>query len=116
MRNNCHNSSTVSSFSVDIMLRSSQTYIEKTEMGTSHLKFISVARNGAARVTVTVRCFENDGISTFDQSRVLCFPFQQVESEDNFERIGGSSIGGGTFWGLGALLTKTKVDEINCSL
>lgn len=33
----------------------------------------------------------------------------QVESEDKFERIGGSSIGGGTFWGLGALLTKTKV-------
>jgi len=33
----------------------------------------------------------------------------KVESEDKFERIGGSSIGGGTFWGLGALLTKTKV-------
>ncbi|TSW21765.1 Pantothenate kinase 4 [Bagarius yarrelli] len=32
----------------------------------------------------------------------------KVESEDKFERIGGSSIGGGTFWGLGALLTKTK--------
>uniref|UniRef100_A0A674NV08 4'-phosphopantetheine phosphatase n=1 Tax=Takifugu rubripes TaxID=31033 RepID=A0A674NV08_TAKRU len=37
----------------------------------------------------------------------------KVESEDNFERIGGSSIGGGTFWGLGALLTKTKrFDEL----
>uniref|UniRef100_A0AAY4EV41 4'-phosphopantetheine phosphatase n=1 Tax=Denticeps clupeoides TaxID=299321 RepID=A0AAY4EV41_9TELE len=38
----------------------------------------------------------------------------KVESEDQFERIGGSSIGGGTFWGLGALLTKTKVkfDEL----
>lgn len=35
--------------------------------------------------------------------------FLKVESEDRFERIGGSSIGGGTFWGLGALLTKTKV-------
>lgn len=35
--------------------------------------------------------------------------FLKVESEDKFERIGGSSIGGGTFWGLGALLTKTKV-------
>ncbi|XP_069774676.1 4'-phosphopantetheine phosphatase isoform X2 [Narcine bancroftii] len=36
-----------------------------------------------------------------------------VESEDQFERIGGSSIGGGTFWGLGALLTKTKrFDEL----
>uniref|UniRef100_A0A4W3H0I1 4'-phosphopantetheine phosphatase n=1 Tax=Callorhinchus milii TaxID=7868 RepID=A0A4W3H0I1_CALMI len=37
----------------------------------------------------------------------------RVESEDQFERIGGSSIGGGTFWGLGALLTKTKrFDEL----
>uniref|UniRef100_A0AAQ4QH40 4'-phosphopantetheine phosphatase n=1 Tax=Gasterosteus aculeatus aculeatus TaxID=481459 RepID=A0AAQ4QH40_GASAC len=37
----------------------------------------------------------------------------KVESEDKFERIGGSSIGGGTFWGLGALLTKTKrFDEL----
>ncbi|XP_037535594.1 4'-phosphopantetheine phosphatase isoform X2 [Nematolebias whitei] len=37
----------------------------------------------------------------------------KVESEDTFERIGGSSIGGGTFWGLGALLTKTKrFDEL----
>lgn len=38
-------------------------------------------------------------------SLVLC----QVETEDKFEWVGGSSIGGGTFWGLGALLTKTKV-------
>ncbi|KAG2459263.1 PANK4 kinase, partial [Polypterus senegalus] len=37
----------------------------------------------------------------------------KVESEDKFERIGGSSIGGGTFWGLGALLTNTKrFDEL----
>uniref|UniRef100_F7A9D7 4'-phosphopantetheine phosphatase n=2 Tax=Ornithorhynchus anatinus TaxID=9258 RepID=F7A9D7_ORNAN len=37
----------------------------------------------------------------------------KVESEDRFEWIGGSSIGGGTFWGLGALLTKTKkFDEL----
>ncbi|XP_077583332.1 4'-phosphopantetheine phosphatase [Stigmatopora nigra] len=37
----------------------------------------------------------------------------KVESEDRFERIGGSSIGGGTFWGLGALLTKSKkFDEL----
>ncbi|KAG1959592.1 pantothenate kinase [Pimephales promelas] len=37
----------------------------------------------------------------------------KVESEEKFERIGGSSIGGGTFWGLGALLTKTKrFDEL----
>lgn len=38
-----------------------------------------------------------------------CPPLPQVETEDRFEWIGGSSIGGGTFWGLGALLTKTKV-------
>lgn len=42
----------------------------------------------------------------------FCSHSQQVESEDNFERIGGSSIGGGTFWGLGALLTKTKVFQV----
>lgn len=40
----------------------------------------------------------------------------QVESEDQFERIGGSSIGGGTFWGLGALLTQTKVFMVVPSL
>ncbi|CAM9188230.1 unnamed protein product, partial [Lampetra fluviatilis] len=37
----------------------------------------------------------------------------KVDSEDEFERIGGSSIGGRTFWGLGALLTKTMTfDEL----
>uniref|UniRef100_A0A2K5U9H3 4'-phosphopantetheine phosphatase n=1 Tax=Macaca fascicularis TaxID=9541 RepID=A0A2K5U9H3_MACFA len=37
----------------------------------------------------------------------------KVETEDRFEWVGGSSIGGGTFWGLGALLTKTKkFDEL----
>ncbi|XP_070615193.1 4'-phosphopantetheine phosphatase isoform X2 [Erythrolamprus reginae] len=36
----------------------------------------------------------------------------KVETEDKFEWIGGSSIGGGTFWGLGALLTQTKFDEL----
>ncbi|CAK6440518.1 unnamed protein product [Pipistrellus nathusii] len=37
----------------------------------------------------------------------------KVETEDRFEWIGGSSIGGGTFWGLGALLTRTqKFDEL----
>lgn len=40
------------------------------------------------------------------------FISKQVESEDTFERVGGSSIGGGTFWGLGALLTKTKVKPL----
>jgi len=32
-----------------------------------------------------------------------------VESEDRYERIGGTASGGGTFWGLGSLLTKAKV-------
>ncbi|KAM9859288.1 4'-phosphopantetheine phosphatase-like [Aulostomus maculatus] len=37
----------------------------------------------------------------------------KVESEDKFESIGGSTIGGRTFWGLGALLTQTKrFDEL----
>uniref|UniRef100_A0A3B3ZKT3 Uncharacterized protein n=1 Tax=Periophthalmus magnuspinnatus TaxID=409849 RepID=A0A3B3ZKT3_9GOBI len=37
----------------------------------------------------------------------------KVESEDKFEHIGGSLISGRTFWGLGALLTKTKgFDEL----
>lgn len=34
----------------------------------------------------------------------------KVESEDQYERIGGTATGGGTFWGLGSLLTKAKVD------
>lgn len=37
----------------------------------------------------------------------------KVESEDSYERIGGTATGGGTFWGLGALLTKAKgFDEL----
>ncbi|GFO45494.1 pantothenate kinase 4 [Plakobranchus ocellatus] len=37
----------------------------------------------------------------------------KVESEDKFERIGGTSMGGGTFWGLGSLLTSAKeFDEL----
>ncbi|XP_067145341.1 4'-phosphopantetheine phosphatase [Centruroides vittatus] len=32
----------------------------------------------------------------------------KVESESKYERIGGSAMGGGTFWGLGSLLTKAK--------
>ena len=32
-----------------------------------------------------------------------------MESDTKFERIGGSSMGGGTFWGLGSILTKAKV-------
>ncbi|XP_063430219.1 4'-phosphopantetheine phosphatase-like [Mytilus trossulus] len=34
--------------------------------------------------------------------------FVKVESETKYERIGGTSTGGGTFWGLGSLLTKAK--------
>lgn len=37
----------------------------------------------------------------------------QVEADDKYERIGGTSMGGGTFWGLGSLLTKAKgFDEL----
>ncbi|XP_064639060.1 4'-phosphopantetheine phosphatase-like [Lineus longissimus] len=37
----------------------------------------------------------------------------QVESENQYKRVGGSSIGGGTFWGLGTLLTGAKgFDEL----
>lgn len=35
--------------------------------------------------------------------------FHKVESEEKYERIGGTATGGGTFWGLGSLLTKAKV-------
>jgi len=31
-----------------------------------------------------------------------------VEGEGKFERVSGTSIGGGTFWGLGKLLTECK--------
>lgn len=38
---------------------------------------------------------------------------RQVEADDKYERIGGTSMGGGTFWGLGSLLTKAKgFDEL----
>jgi type II pantothenate kinase len=37
----------------------------------------------------------------------------KVESEDRYERIGGTATGGGTFWGLGTLLTGAKgFDEL----
>lgn len=37
----------------------------------------------------------------------------KVESEEKYERIGGTATGGGTFWGLGSLLTKAKgFDEL----
>ncbi|XP_043285272.1 4'-phosphopantetheine phosphatase [Venturia canescens] len=37
----------------------------------------------------------------------------KVESEEEFERVGGTATGGGTFWGLGSLLTKAKgFDEL----
>ncbi|KAK3096188.1 hypothetical protein FSP39_024183 [Pinctada imbricata] len=37
----------------------------------------------------------------------------KVEGEDKYERIGGTSTGGGTFWGLGSLLTKAETfDEL----
>ncbi|XP_031549269.1 4'-phosphopantetheine phosphatase-like [Actinia tenebrosa] len=37
----------------------------------------------------------------------------QVNSKDHYQRVGGTSMGGGTFWGLGSLLTKAKgFDEL----
>jgi len=37
----------------------------------------------------------------------------KVESDNCYERIGGTATGGGTFWGLGTLLTKAKsFDEL----
>lgn len=33
---------------------------------------------------------------------------RQVESDSSYERIGGTSLGGGTFWGLGTLLTGAR--------
>lgn len=37
----------------------------------------------------------------------------KVESKDKYERTGGTSMGGGTFWGLGSLLTSAKgFDEL----
>ena len=37
----------------------------------------------------------------------------KVEGPDQYERIGGTSTGGGTFWGLGSLLTNAKgFDEL----
>jgi len=35
----------------------------------------------------------------------------KVESDSCYERIGGTATGGGTFWGLGTLLTKAKSFE-----
>jgi len=34
---------------------------------------------------------------------------RKVDSEESFQRVGGSTIGGGTLWGLGSLLTDAKV-------
>ncbi|VFQ87726.1 unnamed protein product [Cuscuta campestris] len=37
----------------------------------------------------------------------------KVERDNKFERVSGTSVGGGTFWGLGKLLTKCKsFDEL----
>lgn len=36
------------------------------------------------------------------------FVLLQVDGNDKFERVSGTSVGGGTFWGLGKLLTKCK--------
>lgn len=35
----------------------------------------------------------------------------KVDSETKYERVGGSSIGGGTFWGLGSRMTGARVGQ-----
>ncbi|XP_035709681.1 4'-phosphopantetheine phosphatase isoform X4 [Folsomia candida] len=37
----------------------------------------------------------------------------KVEGEDKYQRIGGTATGGGTFWGLGSLLTGGSVTEFD---
>ena len=37
----------------------------------------------------------------------------KVESDQKFTRVGGTSIGGGTFWGIGCLLAEGKVFIFN---
>lgn len=32
----------------------------------------------------------------------------QVDGEGKFQRVSGTNVGGGTYWGLGRLLTKCK--------
>ena len=32
----------------------------------------------------------------------------QVDGDGKFERVSGTNVGGGTYWGLGKLLTKCK--------
>ncbi|KAL7637380.1 UNVERIFIED_CONTAM: hypothetical protein RMT77_012108 [Armadillidium vulgare] len=66
-----------------------------------------------------VYCKHEDPEYRFVNSEPSIFPYLlvnigsgvsilKVESEDKYERIGGTSMGGGTFWGLGCLLTKAK--------
>ncbi|XP_073653410.1 4'-phosphopantetheine phosphatase isoform X3 [Tursiops truncatus] len=71
--------------------------------------------SGVSIVKVGPGSWETTGLcSALLSTGCMSEPCQaQVETEDRFEWIGGSSIGGGTFWGLGALLTKTKkFDEL----
>lgn len=35
----------------------------------------------------------------------------KVNGDGKFQRVGGTSMGGGTFWGLGSLLTEAKVSN-----
>jgi len=35
-------------------------------------------------------------------------PGKQVDGDGKFERISGTNVGGGTYWGLGRLLTKCE--------
>nr|XP_032619761.1 4'-phosphopantetheine phosphatase isoform X4 [Chelonoidis abingdonii] len=63
--------------------------------------------------TETEKCSKHRGWCLQFKDLLKEEAWTEVETGDKFEWIGGSSIGGGTFWGLGALLTKTKkFDEL----
>lgn len=36
----------------------------------------------------------------------LWFTFFKVDGDGKFQRVSGTNVGGGTYWGLGRLLTK----------
>ena len=58
------------------------------------------------QLSTNVKCLEKR--SPPFQTPHLGVSILKVESDDKFERIGGTATGGGTFWGLGKLLTKAK--------
>lgn len=47
-------------------------------------------------------------VSLFKFELILSLVLKQVDGDGKFERVSGTNVGGGTFWGLGRLLTKCK--------